>query len=81
MRERIKSRAGLADFLQSRRARLHPEQFALPTFQRRRARGLRREELAQLVGVGVYTPLPQEDTAAKLRALTAGEHQLDKMLP
>jgi transcriptional regulator with XRE-family HTH domain len=61
MRERIKSRAGLADFLQSRRARLHPEQFDLPTFQRRRVRGLRREELAQLVGVGVswYTWLEQ----------------------
>jgi transcriptional regulator with XRE-family HTH domain len=61
MRERVKGRAGLADFLQNRRARLHPEQFGLPTFQRRRARGLRREELAQLVGVGVswYTWLEQ----------------------
>ncbi|HZR43210.1 MAG TPA: helix-turn-helix transcriptional regulator [Ktedonobacteraceae bacterium] len=61
MRERIKSRAGLADFLQSRRARLHPEQFDFPPFQRRRTRGLRREELAQLVGVGVswYTWLEQ----------------------
>jgi transcriptional regulator with XRE-family HTH domain len=38
-----------------------PEQFHLPTFGRRRARGLRREELAQLVGVGVswYTWLEQ----------------------
>lgn len=61
MRERVERRAGLADFLQSRRARLHPEQFHLPTFQRRRTRGLRREELAQLVGVGVswYTWLEQ----------------------
>ena len=61
MRERIKSRAGLADFLQSRRARLHPEQFDFPAFQRRRTPGLRREELAQLVGVGVswYTWLEQ----------------------
>jgi transcriptional regulator with XRE-family HTH domain len=61
MRERIKSRAGLAEFLQSRRARLHPEQFDFPRFQRRRTRGLRREELAQLVGVGVswYTWLEQ----------------------
>src|SRR6266567_2396953 len=61
MRERVTRRAGLADFLQNRRARLHPEQFHLPTFQRRRARGLRREELAQLVGVGVswYTWLEQ----------------------
>lgn len=53
MRERVKHRAGLADFLQNRRARLHPEQFHLPAFQRRRTPGLRREELAQLVGVGV----------------------------
>ena len=61
MRERVRRRAGLADFLQSRRARLHPKQFDLPTFQRRRAHGLRREELAQLVGVGVswYTWLEQ----------------------
>src|SRR5579859_8302555 len=61
MRERVERRAGLADFLQNRRARLHPEQFHLPTFQRRRTRGLRREELAQLVGVGVswYTWLEQ----------------------
>ncbi len=61
MRERVKHRAGLADFLQNRRARLHPEQFHLPAFQRRRTPGLRREELAQLVGVGVswYTWLEQ----------------------
>ncbi|GCE07463.1 helix-turn-helix transcriptional regulator [Dictyobacter aurantiacus] len=61
MRERVKRRAGLADFLQHRRARLQPEQFSLPTFQRRRTPGLRREELAQLVGVGVswYTWLEQ----------------------
>ncbi|GHO51064.1 helix-turn-helix transcriptional regulator [Ktedonospora formicarum] len=61
MRERVKRRAGLADFLQNRRARLQPEQFELPAFQRRRTRGLRREELAQLVGVGVswYTWLEQ----------------------
>lgn len=61
MRERVKQRAGLAEFLQSRRARLRPEQFHLPDFQRRRARGLRREELAQLIGVGVswYTWLEQ----------------------
>jgi transcriptional regulator with XRE-family HTH domain len=61
MTEIMKRRAGLADFLKTRRARLRPEQFDLPTFQRRRTRGLRREELAQLVGVGVswYTWLEQ----------------------
>jgi transcriptional regulator with XRE-family HTH domain len=61
MRERVQRRMGLADFLQNRRARLQPDQFHLPAFQRRRTRGLRREELAQLVGVGVswYTWLEQ----------------------
>src|SRR5579864_5416501 len=61
MRERVNRRAGLTEFLQNRRARLHPEQFHLPAFQRRRTHGLRREELAQLVGVGVswYTWLEQ----------------------
>jgi transcriptional regulator with XRE-family HTH domain len=54
-------RTGLADFLKTRRARLHPEQFGLPTFSRRRTAGLRREELAQLIGVGIswYTWLEQ----------------------
>jgi transcriptional regulator with XRE-family HTH domain len=57
----VKHRAGLADFLKTRRARLHPEQFGLPTFPRRRTMGLRREELAQLVGIGIswYTWLEQ----------------------
>ncbi|WNV91474.1 helix-turn-helix transcriptional regulator [Umezawaea sp. Da 62-37] len=42
----------LGDFLQSRRARLTPEETGLPTFGgRRRVPGLRREELAQLAGV------------------------------
>lgn len=61
MQEKTRRRAGLADFLKTRRARLRPEQFELPAFQRRRTRGLRREELAQLVGVGVswYTWLEQ----------------------
>lgn len=61
MRERVNRRVGLADFLQNRRARLQPDQFHLPTASRRRAPGLRREELAQLVGVGVswYTWLEQ----------------------
>jgi transcriptional regulator with XRE-family HTH domain len=61
MRETVKRRAQLADFLKTRRARLRPEQFDLPTYPRRRKPGLRREELAQLVGVGVswYTWLEQ----------------------
>src|SRR4030081_1401550 len=61
MTTNVKRRTGLADFLRTRRARLHPEQFGLSTGLRRRTRGLRREELAQLVGVGVswYTWLEQ----------------------
>jgi transcriptional regulator with XRE-family HTH domain len=61
MRHTLKRRVALADFLKTRRARLRPEQFDLPTFNRRRTPGLRREELAQLAGVGVswYTWLEQ----------------------
>jgi transcriptional regulator with XRE-family HTH domain len=57
----VKQRQALADFLKTRRARLRPEQFALPFFSGRRAPGLRREEVALLIGVGVswYTWLEQ----------------------
>jgi uncharacterized Fe-S center protein/transcriptional regulator with XRE-family HTH domain len=57
-RERYKE---LADFLKTRRKRLSPEQVGLPSGQRRRTSGLRREELAQLAGIGVtwYTYLEQ----------------------
>jgi transcriptional regulator with XRE-family HTH domain len=52
----------LGDFLQSRRARLRPEDTGLPMFgSRRRVPGLRREELAQLAGVSAdyYSRLEQ----------------------
>ncbi len=51
----------LAAFLRSRRERITPEQVGLPTMGRRRTPGLRREEVAQLAGVGVtwYTWLEQ----------------------
>jgi transcriptional regulator with XRE-family HTH domain len=54
-------RAELAAFLRSRRERITPEQAGLPPGQRRRTPGLRREEVAQLSGVGVtwYTWLEQ----------------------
>ncbi|KES06692.1 XRE family transcriptional regulator [Streptomyces toyocaensis] len=55
-------RAGLSEFLRTRRARLKPEDVGLPDFGRhRRVPGLRREELAQLAGVSVayYTRLEQ----------------------
>ncbi|MER5355624.1 helix-turn-helix transcriptional regulator [Kitasatospora sp. NPDC002551] len=54
--------AGLAEFLRTRRSRLHPEDVGLPDLGgRRRVSGLRREELAQLAGVSVdyYTRLEQ----------------------
>ena len=54
-------RAELAAFLRSRRERISPEQAGLVPGTRRRTPGLRREEVAQLAGVGVtwYTWLEQ----------------------
>jgi transcriptional regulator with XRE-family HTH domain len=54
-------RSELAAFLRSRRERITPENVGLPGGQRRRTAGLRREEVAQLAGVGVtwYTWLEQ----------------------
>jgi transcriptional regulator with XRE-family HTH domain len=54
-------RTELAAFLRSRRERIVPEDVGLPPGTRRRTAGLRREELAQLAGVGVtwYTWLEQ----------------------
>jgi transcriptional regulator with XRE-family HTH domain len=51
----------LAQFLRNRRARLTPTDVGLPPGPRRRTPGLRREEVAQLAGVGVtwYTWLEQ----------------------
>jgi transcriptional regulator with XRE-family HTH domain len=55
-------RAELADFLRQRRAAIQPEDVGLPGGGRRRTPGLRREEVAQLAGVGTtwYTWLEQE---------------------
>ncbi len=55
------SREQLRDFLRSRRARLTPAHVGIPSVGRRRTPGLRREEVAQLAGVGVswYTWLEQ----------------------
>lgn len=54
-------REQLADFLRTRRAAVKPEQAGLPAGGRRRTPGLRREEVAQLAGVGLswYTWLEQ----------------------
>ncbi|MFB7874214.1 helix-turn-helix transcriptional regulator [Nocardia sp. NPDC056064] len=54
-------RVQLAEFLKSRRAKIRPDDVGLPPGRRRRTPGLRREEVAQLSGVGVtwYTWLEQ----------------------
>jgi transcriptional regulator with XRE-family HTH domain len=51
----------LGDFLRSRRDRLSPEAVGLPGGRRRRTPGLRREEVAQLAGIGIdwYVRLEQ----------------------
>jgi transcriptional regulator with XRE-family HTH domain len=67
-------RAELADFLRRRRAALQPEDVGLPSGGRRRTPGLRREELAQLAGVGTtwYTWLEQgRDVRASLDVFEA----------
>jgi transcriptional regulator with XRE-family HTH domain len=60
-RARPRRRTELAAFLRSRRARITPEDVGMPPGPRRRTPGLRREEVAQLAGVGVtwYTWLEQ----------------------
>lgn len=59
--EPLERRKELTDFLRTRRARLAPEQVGLPRGGRRRTPGLRREEVAELAGVGItwYTWLEQ----------------------
>ena len=67
-------RAELAAFLRSRRERISPEQAGLAPGTRRRTPGLRREEVAQLAGVGVtwYTWLEQgRPIKASAQVLTA----------
>lgn len=58
---RVQERDELAAFLRSRRERLAPAAVGLPATGRRRTPGLRREEVAQVAGVGVtwYTWLEQ----------------------
>ncbi|MEU9128930.1 helix-turn-helix transcriptional regulator [Kitasatospora sp. NPDC048540] len=70
---REQRRDELATFLRARRARIQPEDVGLPAGQRRRTPGLRREELAQLAGVGItwYTRLEQG------RPVDAAERALD----
>ena len=55
------TRAELSGFLKTRRARISPATVGLPNGRRRRTPGLRREEVADLAGVGLtwYTWLEQ----------------------
>jgi transcriptional regulator with XRE-family HTH domain len=67
-------RQELADFLRNRRAALTPDDVGLPNGGRRRTPGLRREEVAQLAGVGAtwYTWLEQaRDVRASFDVLEA----------
>jgi transcriptional regulator with XRE-family HTH domain len=73
-------RAELADFLRNRREAIRPEDVGLPGGGRRRTPGLRREEVAQLAGVGTtwYTWLEQgRDVRASAPVLEAISDALD----
>src|ERR1700731_4348365 len=72
-------RTELAAFLRARRERISPEDVGLPPGLRRRTPGLRREEVAQLAGVGVtwYTWLEQgRPINASVQVLDAGARTL-----
>jgi len=80
-------RRELGDFLRARRSRLTPESVGLPHRRQRRTPGLRREEVAELAGIGVdwYIRLEQGrpvtpsvstvDALARALRLTELEHQ------
>lgn len=77
----------LGDFLRSRRERLNPERLGFSSARRRRTPGLRREEVAELAGIGVdwYIRLEQGrsvspsagtiDSLASALKLSAEEHR------
>ena len=80
-------RRELGDFLRARRSRLSPESVGLAVRRQRRTPGLRREEVAELAGIGVdwYVRLEQGrpvtpsvttvDALARALRLTELEHQ------
>jgi transcriptional regulator with XRE-family HTH domain len=78
----VDTKSEIREFLNSRRARITPEQVGLPSYGPRRVPGLRREEVAVLAGVSVpyYTRLERGDlngvSESVLNAL-AGALQLD----
>jgi transcriptional regulator with XRE-family HTH domain len=59
-------RSELGDFLRSRREKLSPKSMGLASVRRRRTPGLRREEVAELAGIGVdwYIRLEQGRTVS-----------------
>src|SRR5882757_2647663 len=59
-------RSEFGDFLRSRREKLSPKAVGLPGGRRRRTAGLRREEVAELAGIGVdwYIRLEQGRTVS-----------------
>ncbi|TME54210.1 MAG: helix-turn-helix domain-containing protein, partial [Chloroflexi bacterium] len=68
------SQSELSQFLKSRRARISPTALGLPNGRRRRTPGLRREEVAEVAGVGLtwYTWLEQgRDIRVSRQVLTA----------
>ncbi|MFE5327960.1 helix-turn-helix domain-containing protein [Embleya sp. NPDC056575] len=81
------ARRALGGFLRARRGRVAPEHVGLVGGRRRRVRGLRREELAQLAGISVdyYVRLEQGratqpspevlDALARALGLDAAEHR------
>src|SRR5258707_15057606 len=78
-RGKIERRHERAALLRSRRERITPEDAGLPGGYRRRTAGLRREEVAQLSGVGVtwYTWLEQgRPIRASVQVLEAGARTL-----
>src|SRR5579885_2848360 len=77
-------RSELANFLRTRRARLSPADVGLPRTARRKTAGLRREEVAQLAGIGVtwYTWLEQGrdiNVSAQVMNAVARVLQLDEV--
>jgi len=50
---RVPARQALSDFIRQFRERTSPESVGLPQVRRRRTKGLRREEVAALAGVGL----------------------------
>src|ERR1700749_2517728 len=80
-------RSELGDFLRSRRAKLSPKSMGLAAGRRRRTPGLRREEVAELAGIGVdwYIRLEQGrsvspsaatvDALARALRLSKAEHR------